>query len=69
MAGIGALGRGQPFGAKSKQYLLELVSGKAVAIEGSKRDRYGRSDGCKEKDASSEERFVATAAEVAAGAR
>jgi micrococcal nuclease len=42
LAGIDTPERAQPFGAKAKQYLLELVGGKPVEIVWSKRDRYGR---------------------------
>lgn len=42
VAGIDALEKKQPFGEKSKQSLSEIVYGKRVRIEWSKRDRYGR---------------------------
>jgi micrococcal nuclease len=37
--------RGQPFGTKAKQALSELVFGKAVSVESSGPDRYGRTIG------------------------
>ncbi len=42
LAGIDTPEHGQPFSAKSKQYLLELVAGKAVDVQWSKRGRYVR---------------------------
>jgi endonuclease YncB( thermonuclease family) len=42
LAGIDAPERGQPFGNASRKYLASLVAGKAVRIESTKKDRYGR---------------------------
>lgn len=42
LTGIDAPERGQPFGRKSRDYLASLVAGKAVRVESSKKDRYGR---------------------------
>lgn len=42
LAGIDAPERAQPFGARSKQHLSELVFSKPVAAEWHKIDRYGR---------------------------
>lgn len=43
--GIDAPERGQPFGTKARDRLAELTAGKTVAVNGSKRDRYGRTLG------------------------
>ncbi len=45
LAGIDAPERGQPFGTKARDRLAELTAGKTVAVNGSKRDRYGRTLG------------------------
>lgn len=42
LAGIDAPEKGQDFGRRSKENLSDLVFGKAVRIEWSKEDRYGR---------------------------
>lgn len=42
LAGIDAPETGQAFGRKAKAYLLQLVAGKQVEVEGNKRDRYQR---------------------------
>ena len=42
LAGIDAPERKQPYGRKSKDYLLGLVAGELVEVEWSKRDRYQR---------------------------
>jgi len=42
LAGIDAPEREQPFGNASRKYLASLVAGKAVRIETTKKDRYGR---------------------------
>lgn len=42
LAGIDAPEKGQPYGQRSKQALSALVYGKTVAVEATKRDRYGR---------------------------
>ena len=54
LAGIDAPEKDQPFGAKSKKALLDLVGGKVVDVESSKVDRYGRQIGkliCENQDA------------------
>jgi endonuclease YncB( thermonuclease family) len=45
LAGIDAPERAQAYGQKSKQSLSDLVFGKQVDVEWSKRDRYGRTVG------------------------
>ncbi len=45
LAGIDAPEKAQAYGQKSKQYLSDLVFGKQVDVEWSKRDRYGRTVG------------------------
>lgn len=45
LSGIDAPERGQAFGNVSKQHLANLVFGKAVKVETTKKDRYGRSVG------------------------
>lgn len=45
VAGIDAPEKKQPFGQKSKAKMAELVFGKDVAVEWSKKDRYGRTIG------------------------
>ena len=42
LSGIDTPERGQPFGAKAKQHLLELVGAKPVTVAWSKHDRYRR---------------------------
>lgn len=42
LAGIDAPESKQPFGARSKQSLSDLVAGQTVTVETDKRDRYGR---------------------------
>lgn len=42
VAGIDAPERSQAFGQRSKQRMSEIVFGKAVQVESTKRDRYGR---------------------------
>ena len=42
LQGIDAPERGQTFGTKSKEHLSDLVAGKTVAVDYSKRDRYQR---------------------------
>ncbi len=42
LAGIDAPERKQPFGRKSKDYLLGLVAGELVEVEWNKRDKYKR---------------------------
>lgn len=42
VAGIDAPEKAQPFGQRSKQKMSDLVFGKAVQVEFTKRDRYGR---------------------------
>ncbi len=42
LSGIDAPERGQPFGTKSRDHLASLVAGKAVKVESTKTDRYGR---------------------------
>jgi endonuclease YncB( thermonuclease family) len=42
LAGIDAPERKQPYGRKSKDYLLEFVAGEVVEVEWNKRDRYKR---------------------------
>jgi endonuclease YncB( thermonuclease family) len=45
LSGIDAPEKSQPFGQRSKQSLSDLVFGKAVTVETTKRDRYGREIG------------------------
>lgn len=45
LSGIDAPEKAQAFGQRSKQSLSDLVYGRAVAVESSKRDRYGREVG------------------------
>lgn len=45
LSGIDAPEKSQPFGQRSKQSLSDLVFGKAVTVETTKRDRYGREVG------------------------
>ena len=45
LAGIDAPEKAQAYGQKSKQSLSDLVFGKQVDVEWSKRDRYGRTVG------------------------
>lgn len=45
LSGIDAPERGQPYGNVSKQHLADLVFGKTVTVETTKKDRYGRSVG------------------------
>ncbi len=45
LSGIDAPEKSQPFGQRSKQSLSDLVFGKAVSVETTKRDRYGREVG------------------------
>ncbi len=42
LSGIDAPEKAQPFGNKSKQHLAQLIYDKAVIVEWTKRDRYGR---------------------------
>lgn len=42
LSGIDSPEKGQPFGQHCKQSLSELAYGRTVAVEASKRDRYGR---------------------------
>ena len=42
LMGIDAPEKSQPFGTRSKQSLSSLIFGKYVAVEWSKKDRYGR---------------------------
>jgi len=41
LAGIDAPEKGQAFGTRAKQLLLELAGGKSVEVSWHKRDRYG----------------------------
>jgi endonuclease YncB( thermonuclease family) len=45
LAGIDAPEKAQAYGQKSKESLSDLVFGKQVDVEWSKRDRYGRTVG------------------------
>jgi len=45
LSGIDAPEKGQAYGNVSKQHLADLVFGKTVTVEASKKDRYGRSVG------------------------
>ncbi len=45
LAGIDAPEKAQPFGARAKQRLAELVGGQAVEVDWHKTDRYGRTVG------------------------
>jgi micrococcal nuclease len=45
LSGIDAPEKAQPFGARSKQSLSDLVFDKQVAVEWNKQDRYGRTVG------------------------
>lgn len=45
LAGIDAPERNQAFGQRSRESLADMVAGKAVIVETTKRDRYGRSVG------------------------
>lgn len=45
LSGIDAPEKSQPFGQRSKQSLSDLVFGRAVTVETTKRDRYGREVG------------------------
>ncbi len=45
LSGIDAPEKSQPFGQRSKQSLSDLVFGKVVTVESTKRDRYGREVG------------------------
>lgn len=45
LSGIDTPERGQPFGTRAKQALSEMVFGKAVSVESSGQDRYGRTIG------------------------
>jgi endonuclease YncB( thermonuclease family) len=45
LAGIDAPERNQAFGERSRESLANLVAGKTVIVETTKRDRYGRSVG------------------------
>ena len=45
LSGIDAPEKKQPFGQRSKQSLSDLVFSKSVAVETTKRDRYGREVG------------------------
>ncbi len=45
LSGIDAPEKSQPFGQRSKHSLRDLVFGKAVTVETTKRDRYGREVG------------------------
>lgn len=45
LAGIDAPEKGQAFGQRSKEHLSDLVYKKTVTVEGSKKDRYGRTVG------------------------
>ena len=42
LQGIDSPERGQAFGTKSKEYLSDLIAGKTVVVDYSKRDRYQR---------------------------
>jgi endonuclease YncB( thermonuclease family) len=42
LTGIDAPERGQPFGTVSRDHLADMVAGKEVFVESSKKDRYGR---------------------------
>ncbi|MBI3532202.1 MAG: thermonuclease family protein [Burkholderiales bacterium] len=42
LAGIDAPEKNQPYGQRSKQSLSNLIYGKGVSVETTKRDRYGR---------------------------
>lgn len=45
VAGIDAPEKKQPFGQRSKEHLSDCAFGKSVAVEWSKKDRYGRTIG------------------------
>ena len=42
LSGIDAPERGQPYGNVSREHLAQLVAGKEVRVETTKKDRYGR---------------------------
>jgi endonuclease YncB( thermonuclease family) len=45
LTGIDAPDRGQPFGTVSRDHLADMVVGKEVFVESTKKDRYGRTLG------------------------